>query len=1366
MSKNQTMKKFAMAVVAANVVASSLITTMPAKSMAAENDGSTSVGNQAETKLKSGLTATQNLVKNAAFTDLAYWVFEKYGTSSVTPNGDGSVTINSNASSSGYLSQKIDTIPGHTYRLTVTATNVSNAQYAMFLGATASTVGSISGDWRYFTGTQNITLNTTATGVKTVVSFQSTPHTDANGIFKFSNVKVVDTSVLDQTTISDISTNTTTVSGKGEPNGAVLIKNGDVQIGSGKVNSNGDYSVTIPEQAYGSTITATVMSGTLSSSANQTVTQAPIAAPTINPLTTKSTTASGTGEAGSTLTFKANGIEYPTTVTSDGTWSVTIPKQAANAVVEATSVLNSVSSAKATETVSYEGPNTPVLDNVTNTSTRVTGTGDPGNTITVKVKPSNISYSGTVDVLGEFSINIDTPDAGATVEAVAQDSTGTISPKATKTVLDVIAPDAPSVNAVKDTDTVISGTGEANCDVAVKLPSGGIIEGRTNSEGAFSITMPKQAIGAHIEVSLTDEAGNKGAATTVTVQADTLANPTVNRVSNQDTKVTGTGVAGATVTVKANNMTYTGTVQTDGTYEVTVPKLAAGTSVSVEQTKSGVTSGSVTTIVQDDAVPSAPTVNAVKDTDTVVTGTATAGNLVSVKIGDGNYSAVVAANGTYSITIPAQASGTKISVTAKNTANDKVSTATQVTVTDTTLGAPAIDAVNTASTNVTVTGEKGALISVRLSDGTVLTKVADNTGKAVISIPKQTAGTVLTATQTGANGKASAAASVTVVSNTLVAPTINDYYATAGYVTGKAPTGASKIALYVDNQLVRYGAIDSNGNYQIYAADNTKMNTAGTAFQVVAVDADGNMGTKANATVKAKIAAPSISDYYTTDVYAKGTATGASKVTLYVNGKAVRTAAVNANGSYSIYTGDQASLATAGAAFQISASNTAGVESTKTTGTVKTKLTAPVINKYVATDAYARGTASAGSKQVVLYVDGKAIRTAGVNADGTYAIYTGDQAKLATAGNTFQVSSKDAVGNESPKATGTVVSVLAAPTIATYYTTDVYATGTTPAGATKVALYVDGKFVRYATVTDGKFSIYTGDQAKLATAGNEFQIASVDAKGTIGNMATATVQTDNRVAYKLTATEYNMATDQNVSGTAGSSITRVKIFVNGDVKRQTSVADGAYAIYAKDVITSASDTVEIAGYDAQGFERNRVTVPVTSVAPATYNVTADKYNVFSGEYVTGTADAAVTRVKLVVNGVDARTTATANGTYSIYAQDKITSAGDNVQIVALDKDNVARKTITVQVVNDNPAAKVITPVDYTIGTDNITGTFGSDIKKVQLFVDGTFARQAAISGNSFTVYAADKVTSASQKVEMVGFDASGAEISRQAVNVK
>ncbi|MBC2022100.1 hypothetical protein HCA81_13680 [Listeria booriae] len=1158
MSKNQTMKKVAMAVVTANVVASSLITAMPAKSLAAENDGSSAVTNKAEKKLTTGLKASTNLLQNTEFNGISSWKPTMSGsnnivnqnptvlapdsngwigltgngfvgtTAKVLPSGNGSVDmwVGSSAGQNTRMAlrQTIATKPGHTYTLKYTPINIDNGLYVAAAGENYAEPSNPIynpnfGNW-IIPSNKEESLTFTASGTSEEIAFQVNfrEQSLSSAQIRFSNISLTDTTSIATTSLGSLSTASTTASGKGEPNSSVVIKNNGVQIGSGTTDASGNYSIQIPKQAYGATITATITSSLeLTSSASQTVSQAPIGTPYINLLTTKSTTASGVGDPGASIVFKANGISYSTTVNASGTWSVNIPRQSAYSLVEATATLNGAT-AKASKLVIYDGPSTPTLDNVTNKSTSVTGKGDRGNTITITVTTngSRVSYIGTVDDFGAFSVKIDTPEAGATVEAVAKDSDNDVSQKVTKTVLDVIAPDAPSVNAVKDTDTIISGTGEANCDVTVKLPSGGNIQGRTNSQGAFSITIPKQAVGANIEVSLTDAAGNKGAATTVTVQADTLANPTVNRVSNQDTKVTGTGVAGATVKVKANNMTYTDIVKADGSYEVTVPKLAAGTNVSVEQTKSGVTSGSVTTIVQDDAAPSAPSVN----------------------------------------------------------------------------------------------------------------------------------------------------------------------------------------------------------------------------------------------------------DYYTTDAYAKGTATGASKVTLYVNGKAVRTAAVNANGSYSIYTGDQASLATAGATFQISASNTAGVESTKTTGTVKTKLTAPVINKYVATDAYARGTAAVGSKQVVLYVDGKAVRTAAVNADGTYAIYTGDQVALTVVGNTFQISSKDAVGNESPKATGTVVSVLAAPTIATYYTTDVYATGTTPAGATKVALYVDGKFVRYATVTDGKFSIYTGDQAKLATAGNTFQIASVDAKGTIGNMATATVQADNRAAYQLTATGFNMATDQNVSGTAGSSITRVKIFVNGDVKRQTSVANGAYAIYAKDVITSAIDTVEIAGYDAQGFERSRVTVPVTSVAPATYNVTADKYNVFSGEYVTGTADAAVTRVKLVVNGVDARTTTTANGAYSIYAQDKITSASDNVQIVALDKDNVARKTITVQVVNDNPAAKVITPADYTIGTDNIIGAFGSDIKKVQLFVDGTFARQAAITGNSFTVYAADKVTSASQKVEMVGFDASGAEISRQAVNVK
>ncbi|PER34842.1 hypothetical protein COL26_31455, partial [Bacillus thuringiensis] len=69
--------------------------------------------------------------------------------------------------------------------------------------------------------------------------------------------------------------------------------------------------------------------------------------------------------------------------------------------------------------------------------------------------------------------------------------------------------------------------------------------------------------------------------------------------------------------------------------------------------------------------------------------------------------------------------------------------------------------------------------------------------------------------------------------------------------------------------------------------------------------------------VKERLAAPTINDYYSTEVFARGTAPGASRVGIYVNGVLVRTTAVNANGSYEIYTGDIVLLRTVGNIFEV-----------------------------------------------------------------------------------------------------------------------------------------------------------------------------------------------------------------------------------------------------------------------------------------------------------------------------------------------------------------------------------------------------------------------------------------------------------------
>ncbi|CAD5902962.1 hypothetical protein CMALT394_580001 [Carnobacterium maltaromaticum] len=226
-------------------------------------------------------------------------------------------------------------------------------------------------------------------------------------------------------------------------------------------------------------------------------------------------------------------------------------------------------------------------------------------------------------------------------------------------------------------------------------------------------------------------------------------------------------------------------------------------------------------------------------------------------------------------------------------------------------------------------------------------------------------------------------------------------------------------------------------------------------------------------------------------------------------------------------------------------------------------------------------------------------------------------------------------------------------------------------------------------MTAGKFSLYTGDQASLRTAGKVFQLAAVDAKGTIGTFGNGVVLENDLVSNRLTANEYNIIMDQVVSGETGNNLANVKLYVNGVLKRQVRAVNGAYEVYAKDVVTKATDKVEIVGFDANGFERNRVKVKVNGESPVSYNITAEAYNLATGENVKGTADAGVARVQLLVNDKEIRTTAVVNGTYSIYAQDVIQDATDKVEIVALDQSGLAQKKISVTVLDDKPTNTLV-----------------------------------------------------------------------------
>ncbi|WP_241677774.1 immunoglobulin-like domain-containing protein, partial [Bacillus cereus] len=190
----------------------------------------------------------------------------------------------------------------------------------------------------------------------------------------------------------------------------------------------------------------------------------------------------------------------------------------------------------------------------------------------------------------------------------------------------------------------------------------------------------------------------------------------------------------------------------------------------------------------------------------------------------------------------------------------------------------------------------------------------------------------------------------------------------------------------------------------------------------------------------------------------------------------------------------------------------------------------------------------------------------------------------------FEVAAINAKGVESTKTKGTVLgNPVQAPTISKYYTTDAFAKGNAP-GASKVAIYVDGKLVRTAAVeADGTYKIYTGDIPTLQKEGSVFEIAARNAAGKESEKVKGTVA---KVKVNITANEYHLGIDNSITGTSDSGITKVKVVVDDTILRQAVTSDGAYSIYAKDIVKGANQKVEIAGFNSMNQEVNRTKVTV------------------------------------------------------------------------------------------------------------------------------------------------------------------------------
>ncbi|HCR1307577.1 TPA: BapA prefix-like domain-containing protein, partial [Pseudomonas aeruginosa] len=504
--------------------------------------------------------------------------------------------------------------------------------------------------------------------------------------------------------------NGSVLSGTAEAGVTIVITDGNGNpIGQTSADANGSWSFTPGSQLPDGTVVNVVArdaAGNSSPATSITVDGVAPNAPVVEP--SNGSELSGTAEPGSSVTL-TDGNGNPigqTTADANGNWSFTpstpLPDGTVVNVVARDAAGNS--SPPASVTVDAVAPATPTVD--PSNGTTLSGTAEPGATVTLTDGNGNPIGQVTADGSGNWTFTPSTPlPNGTVVNATATDPSGNASSPASVTV-DAVAPATPVVNP--SNGTTLSGTAEPGATVTLTDGNGNPI-GQVTADGSgnwsFTPTTPLPN-GTVVNATATDASGNTSAGSSVTVDSVAPATPVIN--PSNGTTLSGTAEPGSSVTLTDGNGNPIGQVTADGSgnwsFTPSTP-LADGTVVNATATDpAGNTSGQGSTTV-DGVAPTTPTVNLSNGSS--LSGTAEPGSTVILTDGNGNPIAEVTADGsgnwTYTPSTPI-ANGTVVNVVAQDAAGNS-SPGASVTVDSQAPAAPVLNPSN--GTTLSGTAEPG-----------------------------------------------------------------------------------------------------------------------------------------------------------------------------------------------------------------------------------------------------------------------------------------------------------------------------------------------------------------------------------------------------------------------------------------------------------------------------------------------------------------------------------------------------------------------------------------------------------------------------------------------------------------------------------
>ena len=752
-------------------------------------------------------------------------------------------------------------------------------------------------------------------------------------------------------------------------------------------------------------------------------------------------------EAGQTVTISLNGKIYTTTVDDSGNWTWTVPSADlaglkdgdASVQVSVTNVNGNSASAGREYSVDATAPsvtiNTLATDDILNAAEAksdltVSGSSsaEAGQTVTVSLNGKD--YTTTVSADGSWTLNVPASDVAAltdgsvTVTASVSDKAGNPASVDHTLTVDVTVP-AVTINTVAGDDVInLAEHSQAH-----------IISG--TATGAAAGDKVTVTIGGQTYTTVLDAAGNWS----VGVPASVIS-----------------GLSDGSVTVTASVTDAAGNTGT-GTHNVTVD--------------TGLPSVSFNAISDDNVL------NAVeKGQDLRVSGTSAnlaEGTVVAVTLNGKNYTATTAADGTWSLTVPAadlaglgeanytlSASATNgVGNSVSNTANLLVDTALPGVTINTVAGDNVINAAEVAA-GQTLSGkvtnaEAGNTVTVTIGGNTYTATVQSDLTWSV-NVPE----TVLTAlgngdltvsaTVTNGHGNTGTGEREVVIDASLPGlrvdtvagdDVINSIEHTQNLIVSGTSDGlAAGTTLTVTVNGKTYAAsvlADGSWSAAIPAADVAAFAAGTVTVTVAGQSAAGNPVTISH-DVTVDLAAVAISiDAIATDDVINAAEKGADlvlsgstsnveenqTVTVTFGGKTY-TAKVDADGNWTatVPSADLAGLKDGDASVQVSVTNAHGniasagreysVDATAPTVTIDTVAGDNVINGSEAAAGVAiSGTTTAEAGQTVTVTLGGKSYTAQVQQGGVWSVNVpgSDLTALADSGYTVQVSVSDAAGN-------------------------------------------------------------------------------------------------------------------------------------------------------------------------------------------------------------------------------------------------------------------------------------------------------------------------------------------------------------------